>query len=242
MKDSNTTMGGTGPTFPETRQDLLACLQGSDEASSRTALGVLARHYWKAVYLYVRVSWATTNEDGKDLTQGFFAWLLERGALRAFDPTRGTFRTYLKVMLRSFVSHQRAAGQRLKRGGGAAVVSLDQNLPVFEELVPDPTTANPEDVFDRQWVSDLVERSLERVRERCRNEGRETAFQVYDAYVLSADGRRPTYADLAGRFGLKERTVESYLEALRLEVRREIRAELARMTASDRELEEEWSG
>ncbi|HEV3029409.1 MAG TPA: sigma-70 family RNA polymerase sigma factor [Planctomycetota bacterium] len=242
MKDLDTSLGEPGGRFPETAHDLLAGLRDPDGPGYRAALSALCRRYWKPVYTYVRTAWTKSNEDAKDLTQAYFLWLLEGNPLEKYDPARGTFRGYLKGTLRSFVGHQERALGALKRGGGATVISLEGTLPALEEIVPEARSADPEQTFEQVWIVDLVQRAVEKLRERYRSRGKEKAFQVYEDYVLSQVHPRPTYLELAQRYGLKEREVESTLESLRQEVRREIRAELAELAPDEARLEEEWNG
>lgn len=241
MKDLDTSVGEPGGRFPETAHDLLAGLREADGPRYRAALSALCRRYWKPVYTYVRTAWAKSNEDAKDLTQAYFLWLLEGNPLEKYDPSRGTFHGYLKGTLRSFVGHQDRALGALKRGGAAHLISLEGALPVLEEVVPESRSADPEMIFEQVWIVDLVQRAVERLRERYRSRGKEASFRVYEDYVLSQAQPRPTYHDLASRYGLKEREVETALESLRLEVRREIRAELAELAPDPGSLEEEWN-
>ena len=130
----------------------------------------------------------------------------------------------------------------LKRGGGAHVLSLEGAPPALEEVVPDARSADPEKIFESLWVVELINSAVGRVRERYRSLGKEASFRVYEEYVLAQADPRPTYQDLARRYGLREREVESVLEALRVEVRQEIRTELSELTSDERSLEEEWNG
>ncbi len=239
MRDSDTNIGGKRRGFPETDSDLLPGLRAPDAGVRRVAFEDLCQRYWKPAYLFLRTGWAKTNEDAKDLTQAFFLWLLESGAVSGYDAGRGSFRRYLKVMLRSFVSHEDRALHALKRGGGVQFLSLEGSMPQVEEVLPDSGQADPEKVFERMWLVELVKAATERVREQYRREGRDAAFEIYKEYVLDAGGERPTYAALADRLGLNVRDVEAQLRALRLSLRREIRSELSQMTPGDHELEEE---
>jgi len=242
VKDPDTTVGEPGGRFPETAGDLLSGLRECSGPAYQAALATLCGRYWKPVYTYVRAAWAKSNEDAKDLTQAYFLWLLEGNPLEKYDPQRGTFRGYLKGTLRSFVGHEERALAALKRGGAARLISLDGALPTLEEVMPDPASADPEKSFEQVWMVELVKRAVERLRERYRSRGKEDAFRVYEDYVLAQASPRPTYQELARRYGLKEREVETHLETLRLEVRREIRSELAEIAPDPKSLDEEWNG
>lgn len=241
MRDPDTTLGETGARFPETAHDLLSALREPDGPKYRAALSTLCQRYWKPVYMYVRTTLAKSNEDAKDLTQAYFLWLLESDSLEKFEPARGTFRGYLKVTLRSFVGHEEKALGALKRGGGVHIISLEGGFPALEEVFSDLRSADPEKSFEQVWVVELVQRAAERLRERYRSRKNETAFRIYEDYVLSQATPRPTYQQLAQRYGIKEREVETHLETLRTELRREIRLELAELAPDEKSLEEEWN-
>jgi RNA polymerase sigma factor (sigma-70 family) len=228
---SDTSLGGTQGRFPDTTGGLLSRVTSD---APRAAIELLCSRYWKPVYRYVRIAWAKTNEDAKDLTQAFLLWLLEGGALRKYEPVRGGFRPYLKTLLQRFLVNQEESLHRLKRGGGIRILDLS----AVDEFVPDG--ANPEEAFDRAWLKTVLEHAIDRVRKRYETSNRATPFRVFEAYDLEPDGTS-TYADLAARFNVKESDVRNWLFAIREELRGEIRAELSRTTADERELEEEWN-
>jgi len=238
MNSGDTTLGGGDKAFPETTLGFAGGLRNPATADYSRSLETLCSRYWKPVYSYIRIAWAKSNEDAKDVTQAFFAWLLEEDALRKYDPARGGFRAYLKVLLRRFVGHAERDLHRLKRGGGARVFSLDGDAPQLPEL--QSGDVDPEKVFERVWLEELVQQSIGRVRERFVQSGREARFRAYEAFALASDGARPSYAEIAARHGLTVGEVEKALFLVREEIRQELRASLARSAGSDRELEDEW--
>jgi DNA-directed RNA polymerase specialized sigma24 family protein len=240
MKTQDTSLGGEQRGFPQTLWDVLSRARDSDAGVRREGLEALCRQYWKPVYHYVRMAWARTNEDAKDLTQAFFLWLTEGDTLGRYEPERASFRAYLKGLLKNFVQHQDDALRRLKRGGGIRILELDGAVPL-KDLVADPASVDPETIFDGAWRTALVAGALARVRERLQSRGRGLQFQVYEAYELLAPAERPTYADLAQRFGIKEKDVDNHLVAVREELRSEVRRELGRLTVDSDGLEREWN-
>jgi RNA polymerase sigma factor (sigma-70 family) len=238
MNSGDTTLGGGDKAFPETTLGFAGGLRNPATADYTRSLETLCSRYWKPVYSYIRIAWAKTNEDAKDLTQAFFAWLVEEDALRKYDPARGGFRAYLKVLLRRFVGHAERDLHRLKRGGGARVFSLDGDAPRLPEL--QSGNVDPEKVFERVWLEELVHQSIGRVRERFVRSGRENRFRAYEAFALASDGERPSYAEVASRTGMTVGEVEKALFVVREEIRQEMREALARSAGSDRELEDEW--
>jgi len=240
MSTGDTTLGGGERAFPETTLGFAGGLRNPAAAEYGRSLETLCARYWKPVYSYIRVAWAKSNEDAKDLTQAFFAWLLEDDALRRYEPGRGGFRAYLKVLLRRFVGHDERDRHRLKRGGGARVLSLEGDAPDLPELRGDAAGADPEKVFERVWLEELVQQSIGRVRDRAVRTGKEPRFRIYEAFALGSGQEPPSYADLAARFGITVGEVEKSLYTVREEIRGELRAALSQSAGSDRELEDEW--
>ncbi len=238
MRPADTSLGGSNRGFPDTSHGLVSGLGASDARDYEQALESLCRRYWKPIYVYLRAAWAKGDDEAKDLVQAFMLWLFESGALREFDATRGTLRGYLKVLLKSFVIRKDQSMQRLKRGGGVAPISLE-GLEGIEQALPDPRSADPEDLFERAWRLELLEQAIGRVRARYAAAGRARAFSVFEGYDL-ADGDRPTYRELAVRLGMAEGDIKKFLFEVREELRTELLAELSRMTAAETLRHDEW--
>jgi len=227
-----TSLGGGARRFPETTWSLVARL--GPDGDGRSALEALIARYWKPVYCYVRVAWGKSNADAKDLTQAFFSWIFEDLPLTAFDPDRGSFRAFLKTLLRRFVGHRERALQRLKRGGGI------RHVPLPETDLPDPRGHDPETVFDRAWISQVVERALEQLTETCERKERPVAREIYERFEFAPEGERPQYQQLASELSLPASEVKNHLFWAREQVRGAIRAELRETTADNEGLEAEW--
>jgi len=228
----DTSLGGLSGGLPETTVGFMEDLRG-DTSAYRHGLETLSRRYWKPIYLYARRTWAKTNEEAKDLAQAFFLWLLEADALRTFDPSKGRFRSFLKLVLGQFIARQQEALRALKRGGGVRFLSFEGALPELTDLLADPEAATPEEIFDRAWRNELVNSAYARVRER---HAGSAAFRIYEDYDLAAES--PTYQALAARHGISEGEVKRILVALREEVRSAIRTELHQL---DGDHQAEWN-
>lgn len=240
MRGSETTLGGSDRHFPETTIGFLSLLRRRTEDGRRAALEVLCSRYWKPVYAYVRAGWSKSNDDAKDLTQSFFLWIQENGALARFEEEKGGLRPYLKVLLRRFVKDKDVALRRLKRGGGVPVLPLSGDAASLEDLIPDPRSEDPEAVFERVWRTELVDQAVDRLRARCRAEGRDIVFAVFEGYDLATGAESPTYQSLGKRLGLSEAEVKNHLFAMRDALLREIRAEISQLTANDDDRAREW--
>jgi RNA polymerase sigma-70 factor (ECF subfamily) len=240
MISADTSLGGPNGRFPETTLGVLSLLREGAPGELYQALNVLSERYWKPIYAFIRVTGARTNEDAKDLTQAFFLWLQESEALRRFKEERGSLRGYLKILLKRFVKDQVQTLQRLKRGGGRTILSLSCDSSGLEELLVDPRGVDPETIYERVWRTELVSQAIDRLKDRARSEGNGIAFSVFEGYDLVSDAQRPTYAELGARLGLSEQEVKKHLFGMRSKLLGEIRIDLARQTASDRDLDDEW--
>jgi RNA polymerase sigma-70 factor (ECF subfamily) len=240
MRPADTSLGGNPRAFPETTSELVERFQDGTGEQFRLGFEVLCQRYWKPIYVHIRAAWGKTNEDAKDLTQAFFLWLMEGDALNGFERERGSFRRFIKVLLRSFVGHRETALKRLKRGGGLRFLRLDEEAAI-EQVASESQGADPERLFEEMWVAEVVNQAVERVRERHCSRGGALPFEVYEAFALKARSERVSYAQLASTFGLTEAMVRKYLFTVREEIRGEIRTQLARSTSNPAELEREWN-
>lgn len=221
-------MGGPQHRFPSTQLSLLEAA-GSAAELPNDALERVAALYWKPVYRFIRVKFRKSNEDAKDLTQGFFTSALERDFFARFDASKASFRTYLRMAVERFAASQHAAANRQKRGGDAQFEPLDEQAVAGE---------SPEEVFEREWQRQLFALALDDLRAHCETSGRDLQFAVFAAYDL-ADGDRPSYADLAARHGIAETTVTNHLSWARRMLRQFVNDRLRGVTAGERELRDE---
>ncbi len=235
------TGGGGGRDFPLTQWSLIAGVQDSDTATRHRALESLCERYWKPVYHYIQGAWRKSPEDTKDLTQAFFLRVLEGDALQRYRPERGSFRTYLKVLLRGFAADQHDAMMALKRGGGVRLLPLESSPVPAEEFLADPSADDPERVFDRAWKKEILERAVQRTRQWFDSAGRGAQFKAFEEYDLKETDPRPTYGEVASRLGVSESDVRNHLFSVRERLRAEIRAELSQTVSDLGQLDEEWS-
>lgn len=228
--------------FPATRLSLLQAVARGDAEDRQQAFGTLVAVYWKAVYKYLRLRWHASAEDAQDLTQEFFVRAFEKDFLARFDPERARFRTYLRTCLDGFASNERKAARRLKRGGGAQLLSLDfegAEGELRQHDVADP--ADPDACFHREWVRTLFALAVDELRARLEKAGKGVHFQIFERYDLAdpAEGPRPTYAELAETHGLPTTQVTNFLALARRELRRVVLEQLRATTGSEEEFRAE---
>lgn len=205
-----------------------------DPVERRRALETLVARYWQPVFCAARFGWRLSIEDAKDATQAFFLDLLERDVLADLDPAKGRLRAYLKAALRNFLLNARRDAARAKRGGGLACLPLEQ----AERL--EAREAPPDDVLDEQWLSAVLSRAVDALRQELVAAGKDDAWEAFRRYDLAAEP--VTYAALAQALGVKESDVRNRLHAARLRLRALVLAEVRTyaLDADDLEQELRW--
>ena len=223
----DTVLGGASQGFPATHWSVVAGAADRAGPEGRARLEALAALYWKPIYRHIRLSWNLGNEEAKDLTQQFFLHILEGTFLDQVSPAKGRFRAFVKASLENFLRQHRRDARRLKRGGGAAPLSIDMSgEEPFE--VPAPPSA-PGEAMDREWRRILLAEAVNRLRAAYEREGKGEYFEVFRLLDLeSPDGDRPRYHDVAAALKIKETDVDNRLAHARkrlFEIVREIVAE-----------------
>ena len=238
--DPDTDIGGPLHKFPVTNHSAIVNARSDDQVARQRALDTILTSYWKPVYKYIRLKWQASNEDAKDLTQGFFADAFEKDHFARYDAAKASFQTFLRTCLDGFVANERKAGSRLKRGGGMDHYSLDFAT-AEDELASHAVTStlNPEDYFHREWVRWMFTLAVDAFRCRCLDSGRTVHFQLFERYDLNDDDREVSYASLGLEFGLDPATVNNYLAAARRDFRRIVLEKLREITATDEEFRTE---
>lgn len=201
------------------------------------ALEKLCRRYWYPIYAFLRRR-GLNRHDAEDLTQSFFAHLLEMDSLAKVDREKGKFRTFLLSALTNYLNNEWEKGQTAKRGGRRQIISLDEaaaeQLYSLELVEP----SSPEKLFDRRWASAVVESVLARLREDYRAAGRTDLLAQLEP-SLAEEPAAGRYADWAAALGLSEGAVRVALHRLRRRFGELLREEIAQTVASPAEVEEE---
>lgn len=233
-----TDIGGHDARFPPTLWGQVLAAQDPSDPNHRSALDDLIRAYWKPVYAYVRFQWSKDNEKAKDHTQAFFTALIEKDFLKDVDPSKGNFRAFLKAALKHFLLKRKRDEGRLKRGGGVVQVPFEdaQEQP---GIGGDPAQ-DAEDAFDRAWRKSILEQGIRELKQELMASGRAAQWQIFEAGVLGDQEPRPTYEQMAERFGIKVTDVANHLHAVRKRFRDVLRRCLLCGLANPSDLESEW--
>jgi RNA polymerase sigma-70 factor (ECF subfamily) len=176
--------------------------------------------------------------DAQDLTQGFFACLLEKERLATVTPEKGKFRSFLLASFNHFLADAHDRSQRLKRGGDREIISIDAQQAEDKYKLEPADQRTPENLFERQWAVALLDRVLERVRLELDAAGKARLFQeLQTCLVGERDG--PKQSEMAARLGMSESALAVTVHRLRQRYRQLLREELARTVGSREEIDEE---
>jgi RNA polymerase sigma-70 factor (ECF subfamily) len=210
---------------------LLAGREVSPESAA--ALEKLCRAYWRPVYAFARhKGWG--EEDAKDLTQQFFARLLERHDFCGLDPKRGKFRTFLLTAFTHFLSNERDYAKALKRGGGK-VISLEE---IRLDEIPSNAELSATTLYDLRWARTILQSALEQLKAEMFKANKQPQFDLLRPFLTDSGGSGQ-YAIAAEKLGLEAASVPVLVHRLRQRYRELVRQEVAQTVASPTDLEEE---
>lgn len=233
-RDPTETNGRAGGGFNTTDWSIVLDA-GTDGTRKRLALEKLCRTYWRPVYGFIR-GLGNDPDHAKDLTQSFFAHLLENDFFATADPERGRFRSYLRQSCRLFLGNEwqkRTAG---KRGGGASVVPWEELAASDEPSLGAP--ADPAVEFDRQWALALLRNALHRLESEHATPADRRQFELLRPY-LTARPEPGDYDRLAGLLGVTRGSVPVLVHRLGKRYQELIRAEVAATVVRRSEIEAE---
>lgn len=197
----------------------------AESAEGREALSELCAAYYAPVLAFLRCE-LRDADAARDAAHAFFAQMLEGGGgMQRAEPGRGRFRAYLLGAVRHFLSHEREAAQRLKRGGAVELLPLDTEATAIRTLA-DAKGRTPDAAFDRQWALTLVARALEAVRQQCVAEGRGVFFEKVKSW-LTGDAAHSSQAALAAECDLSPAALKMAVQRLKSRFRDAVRAEVS---------------
>jgi RNA polymerase sigma factor (sigma-70 family) len=222
--------------FTTTHWSVVLEAQGESPAAQE-ALEKLCRVYWRPIYSFVRRQGAGP-EEAQDLTQGFFALLLERRDLRSVRKEKGRLRSYLLTALKHFVADERRRAMAIKRGKGQQLIPLEElrNEERSGMEPADPLTA--ERIYERRWASTLLDRVLSRLEDTYRKRGNAALFDSFNQLLADEPGA-PSQADIAAQLGMTENAVSQAFYRFRQSYQSLLREEIANTVATPGDIENE---
>jgi RNA polymerase sigma-70 factor (ECF subfamily) len=223
--------------FQTTRWSLVQAAASDPTGVSRQALSTICLAYWHPVYAFIRRN-GYDPDQSQDLTQGFFARLLEKNDVSKADQARGKFRSFLLTSVKHFLANEWDRSCALKRGGGKVTLSIDF---VKAERWYTPSvvdTETPEVVFERRWALSVLERVMTRLRKEFATDGQSDLFQIL-AIFLSQDSSEVDYEELAEELDIPPGTLRTKVYRMRQKYRRLLREEIAETVSTVDEINEE---
>ena len=185
--------------FRTTRWSVVARAAEPSHPRAQTALAEMCREYWPPLYAFAR-RLGRSPEDAEDLTQSFFAALIEKNTLAAAEPSRGKLRTFLLAAFQHHIADAAKHEHAQKRGGGAGVLSLDAMAE--EGAASDPVEhETPETLYDRRWATLLLERALDGLEAERAADGHGADMMVLRPFLSLTVSGAATYAEAAERLG-----------------------------------------
>lgn len=220
--------------FRTTRWSVVFAAQGKTSAEVRSALEILCRQYWPPLFAYVRFR-GNSEQDSQDLTQEFFARLLEKGWLTAADNERGRFRTFLLVAMKRFLANEWDRAQTQKRGGSVRFITIDAANRIS---IPDQKGISAESHFERDWALTLLELAMSRLKEEHESTDRIALFEKLKP-CLTAERGNIDYVRLAADLKMEPASARSAVHRLRKRFREIFREEVAGTVADPDEVDDE---
>jgi RNA polymerase sigma factor (sigma-70 family) len=229
----------------ESRNELFAStrwmtvLKAGDSAATSahalSALSELCQIYWRPLYVFLRKQ-GYGREDAQDLTQGFFAHLIENRGYAHADREKGRFRSFLLVALKHFIADARDREHALKRGGGMIPAKLDDQA---ETQIARPAKWQADEVYDREWAVSLVRQALDRLAQECALAGKAELFGCLMPRLAATEEPAVPYEEMARRSHLPATTLRRELARLRARYRAILREEVRGTVREPAEVDEE---
>lgn len=232
---------GSSPADPggfcSTHWSLVLAAGDSQSPQAEEAIENLCRAYWYPLYAYVRRK-GHSPEDAQDLTQEFFARFLEKKYLKFADRERGMFRAFLLTSLKHFLINEWEKARASKRGGGIALLPLEEERAEARYLAEPVRDLSPDKVFEKRWAITVLEQVLARLRQESVAAGKGDLFELLKDF-LWGEANVVSQAEIGMRLGLSVAAVKSTVHRLRLRFRELLRAQIAQTVARREDIDEE---
>jgi RNA polymerase sigma factor (sigma-70 family) len=223
--------------FATTRWTVVLRAGGPTSEGSAAALEQLCRTYWYPLYSFARRNGLPAH-DAEDMTQSFFAFLLEKDAISRADRERGRFRSFLLAAFKNFQANRRSHDSAAKRGGGEKLVSFDEMQAEGRYQSDSRTTLSPECLYDKQWAASLLDEVMSALRREYAVLKKESLFDMMRGIIWG--GRdESSYAVLALQAGLSEGALKVAVHRMRKRLQERLRQEVAQTVATPGEIDDE---
>jgi len=223
--------------FAATRWSVVLAAGHPSSPNSRGALESLCRDYWHPLYAYVRRRVADINQ-AQDLTQAFFAELLEKNYVRVANAQRGRFRAFLLTAFKHFLSREWERAKAQKRGGRRAPLSLDFESADSRCPVEPASELTADQLYEREWALTVLDQVMRRLEDKFVQSGRKRQFDELKGFLIG-EHAGSTYADVAAKLGITQVAAKMAASRLRRRYRELLRDEIAQTVAGPDDVEDE---
>ncbi len=225
-----------GVAFTSTHWSVVLEAQG-ESPSAQEALEKLCRIYWRPIYSFLRRR-GIQPEDAEDVTQGFFALLLERRDLNTVRKEKGRLRSYLLSAVKNFLADERRHAMAVKRGKGKWLIPLEELRERERIDVERRDRLTPDQIYERRWALTVLEQVLARLRGEYRSAGNVRFFEQMKKMLMD-EPDRPSQAEIAAEFEMTENAVKQAFYRFRQRYQSLLREEIAHTVATPGDIEDE---
>jgi len=226
----------SGAAFTTTHWSVVLEAQRESPAAHE-ALEKLCRMYWRPIYSFLRRQ-GIGSAEAEDITQGFFAQLLERGSFGAVRKEKGRLRSFLLASLKYFLADEQRRAMAIKRGKGQRLIPLEElHADERTDMEPsDPMTA--EMIYERRWALTVLERVINRLKDEYRAAGNAALFDSLKQLLPDEPGA-PSQGEIAARLGMTENAIRQAFHRFRRRYQFLLREEIAHTVAMPSDIEDE---
>ena len=235
--DASECLAADAGQFTTTHWSVVLAASQPGQPEAVEALSSLCRAYWYPLYAYVRRRGCLV-EEAQDLTQEFFARLVEKNVLQVADPERGRFRSFLLASLSNFLNNEWDRSRAVKRGAGCEVVSWDAQSAEERYLQEPFHEETPEKMFERRWALTVLDQALAVLREEYRRGGKGELFEALHVCLSGGRADEP-YAELGARLGLSEAAVKVAVHRVRRRFAAALRQVIGQTLGREEDVDEE---
>ena len=225
------------PLFVTTRWSVVLQAQRDLLPGAEDALEILCRGYWYPIYAYVRRA-GRTPEDAEDLTQEFFARLLEKDWLLAASPEKGRFRTFLLMALKRFMVNEWRRSAAQKRGGGQNPLPLDTTDAERRYAGEPVEPLAADEIYERRWAMTVLDQALDQLGAEFLAEGKGAEFECLKGWLGAERGSIP-YGEVASALGSTEGAARVAVHRFRKRFRQLFKKAIEHTLAEGEDVEEE---
>jgi RNA polymerase sigma factor (sigma-70 family) len=222
--------------FHTTHWTMVLSARGENR-SANEALANLCSNYWYPIYAFIRRNGSSSHE-AEDLTQEFFARILRRDWLANVHPTGGKFRSFILACVKNFLSNERDKVLAQRRGGGQVLIPLEREDAETRYVIDPPDSMTPEVLFERRWVFELLEQTIDALRQEYAQTNRIDWFEELQGF-LPGSNEVASRAEIAQKRGVSANAIDVAIHRLRQRFGVLLRKKVAETVSSDAEVGEE---